>query len=272
MKNYGKDLFKGTASYYAKYRPVYPPELVRFLVNRYSLDGTGRLLDLGCGTGQLTLRFADWFERITGIDPEEEMLIEAKRRSEDARIGHCEWIGGRAEDYVRSLSHDSIRLVMIAKAFHWMDQQTVLGQLYEAIAPGGGVAIIDAYHPGQQLEPWQEETERIVKKWYGEERKAGNTVYAHPPISYEERMNQSPFQTEVIHLPVHTVKWSIESIIGNLYSTSCGRPVYVNEFKGAFEKDLHRALQKLNEKNEFQEHIGLNLILGMKEAEKRSKQ
>ncbi|WP_175989457.1 hypothetical protein [Bacillus sp. Marseille-Q1617] len=59
MTNYGKGLFEGTAGYFSKYRPLYPSFLVRFLVNRFSLNGEKRMLDLGCGTGQLTIRFSD---------------------------------------------------------------------------------------------------------------------------------------------------------------------------------------------------------------------
>ena len=51
-------LFAGTAWHYARYRPGYPPAFLDDLTQRLGLDGTGRLLDLGCGTGQLTLPLA----------------------------------------------------------------------------------------------------------------------------------------------------------------------------------------------------------------------
>ena len=40
-------MFKGTAPFYARYRPGYPPELLVRLAATARLDGTGRLLDLG---------------------------------------------------------------------------------------------------------------------------------------------------------------------------------------------------------------------------------
>ena len=40
-------MFKGTAPYYARYRPGYPPELLVRLAATARLDGMGRLLDLG---------------------------------------------------------------------------------------------------------------------------------------------------------------------------------------------------------------------------------
>lgn len=51
--NPGQSLFAGKASYYARFRPGYPKVFFDEVVQRFHLDGSGRLLDLGCGTGQL---------------------------------------------------------------------------------------------------------------------------------------------------------------------------------------------------------------------------
>ncbi|MDB5084485.1 MAG: methyltransferase, partial [Bacilli bacterium] len=81
--------------------------------------GTGRMPDLGCGTGQLATRFTDWLEEIVGIDTEQEMLVEANRLSNENRVGNVRWLQGKAED--RASDAGTFRLVTIAKSFHWMD-------------------------------------------------------------------------------------------------------------------------------------------------------
>ncbi|WP_353615266.1 MULTISPECIES: class I SAM-dependent methyltransferase [unclassified Mycobacterium] len=45
------------------------------------LDGAGRLLDLGCGTGQLALPLAGHVTEAVGVDPEADMLTEATRQA-----------------------------------------------------------------------------------------------------------------------------------------------------------------------------------------------
>ncbi|AZB41775.1 class I SAM-dependent methyltransferase [Bacillus sp. FJAT-42376] len=263
MTNYGKNLFKGTAAYYSKYRPVYPSSLIRMLVDRFRLDGKGQLLDLGCGTGQLTLRLSDWFEKMIGVDPEEEMLGEAERNRLAARVEHCEWKPGKAECYLKGVQTEKYRLVLMAKSFHWMDQSAVLASLYSQVDEEGGIAIVDAYDSNQEPEPWQLELDRIVKKWYGEERKAGKTVYAHPSMSYEERVSRSGFHAEVLRLPAYQHVWTADSIIGNLYSTSYGSIRWIED-RESFETELREALLRIHPDDAFMEEIRLTVILGQK--------
>ena len=99
MKDYGEDLFKGTAWYYSQYRPLYPASLIRYLISKFSLDGKGHMLDLGCGTGRLSFRFSDWFEEIVGVDTEREMIQEAIRLSREIRVENIEWLNGDLEKY-----------------------------------------------------------------------------------------------------------------------------------------------------------------------------
>ena len=82
-------MFKGAAPYYARYRPGYPPELLDQLAVAAGLDGTGRLLDLGCGPGPLAVPLARHFDEVVAVDVEAEMLAELPPgiRAIEARSG-----------------------------------------------------------------------------------------------------------------------------------------------------------------------------------------
>jgi SAM-dependent methyltransferase len=67
-------LFQGTADYYARYRRPYPEVVIALLVERFHLDGSARLLDLGRGTGLLALPLAPRVAEVVGLDPQPEML------------------------------------------------------------------------------------------------------------------------------------------------------------------------------------------------------
>ena len=72
-------LYAGSAPYYAVGRVSYPIALAEALAEQLGLDGSGRLLDVGCGPGSLTLLLAPWFEQATGVDADQDMLAEAKQ-------------------------------------------------------------------------------------------------------------------------------------------------------------------------------------------------
>ncbi len=73
------DLFERTAAYHACYRPGYPSEVFDRIRSAVRLTGTGRLLDLGWGTGQLALPLHADFEEVVGLDAGPEMIAEAQR-------------------------------------------------------------------------------------------------------------------------------------------------------------------------------------------------
>ena len=56
-------VFKGTAQYYATYRPAIPAQVISHLGTCFDLDGSGMLLDMGCGTGQSTFALAPLFKK-----------------------------------------------------------------------------------------------------------------------------------------------------------------------------------------------------------------
>lgn len=263
MKDYGKDLFTGTASYYSRYRPIYHASLIRFLVRRFSLDGNGKMLDLGCGDGRLTLRFVDWFEQLVGVDMEPEMIQVAKNLSKEVRIENTEWFIGDIEKYKREYN-TTFKLVTIAKAFHWMDRASVLEYLYDIISVGGGIALIDNYAPNKILLPWQKKVAKVVEQWYGSERRAGNTTYTHPTVSHQEIIAKSKFDLEIHSLPMYEQLWTIDSIIGNHYSTSFGSKRFLGENVNLFEKHLKEELLSIEETGIFKEPIHLSVKLALK--------
>ncbi|SFM67718.1 Methyltransferase domain-containing protein [Psychrobacillus psychrodurans] len=263
MKDYGDNLFKGTAWYYSRYRPLYSSALIRYLRFKFSLDGNGNMLDLGCGDGRLSLRFSDWFEQVVGLDSEPEMIQEAERISKEIRGKNTEWLIGDVEEYKRN-NNMTFRLVTIAKAFHWMDRPRVLDSLYEMIVDGGGIAIIDNYSPNEVLLPWQQTVQEVVKQWYGNERRAGNITYSHPTVSHEEIISRSKFELEIHQLPSYEQIWTLDSIIGNHYSTSFGAKRFLGEKVDLFEEHLKDELLTIDNNGVFKEQINTSVKLALK--------
>ena len=102
--------FEGTAEYYAVGRPPYSAQLADTMARELSLDGTGQLLDVGCGPGVLVLSLARLFGQMTALDPEPGMLQEGQRRCQQAGVANVRWVQGVAED-IAALNLSSWRVV-----------------------------------------------------------------------------------------------------------------------------------------------------------------
>ncbi|MEU2037075.1 class I SAM-dependent methyltransferase [Nocardia niwae] len=139
MSDAPDDLFAGTAWHYARYRPDYPRPFFDDLVRRLRLDGTGRLLDLGCGRGQLTVPLARYVAEAVGVAPEPAMLAEAARRAQAEGIGNVAWRQGSSADLPGGFGR--FRLVTMGRSFHWMDRGRVLAALSGVVDDDGAVVI-----------------------------------------------------------------------------------------------------------------------------------
>ncbi len=97
-------LYAGSARHYAIGRVSYPAEVATALAVALELDGSGRLLDVGCGPGSLTLLLAQHFAEAIGVDADADMLIEAARLAEERRVRNVSWRHLRAEELPAGLS------------------------------------------------------------------------------------------------------------------------------------------------------------------------
>lgn len=125
------------------------PRYERLWVQRVSLGPTraavrealagepaGRLLDFGCGTGQLRDELPDW--DYTGVDASPAMIAEARRRRPDARL-----VCGDAQSFDAPPAH--FDAVVCAHAFPYLpDQPAALARLVNWVRPGGQLLLAQA--------------------------------------------------------------------------------------------------------------------------------
>ncbi len=88
-----------------------------------------RILDLGCGDGQLTLRIAATGARVEGVDASAEMVVGARARGVHAVLGNAE-----------ALPHGDgvFDAVFSNAALHWVrDQDAMMAEVHRVLRPGG---------------------------------------------------------------------------------------------------------------------------------------
>ncbi|OGN88474.1 MAG: hypothetical protein A2158_08135, partial [Chloroflexi bacterium RBG_13_46_14] len=239
MSSHYKDTFKGTAWYYARYREGYPEEFFELLRSKFSLSGDDRILDHGCGTGQIAIPLAGSVKEVVAMDPEPEMIAEGREQAALSGVKNITWINSGSED-LPSLREKlgEFNLVTIGTAFHWMDRKKTLNDLYGMITRNGGIVVagnnsIWTEHPYE----WQTVIKDLIKKYLGEERRAGSGVFKSPGSRHEEVIKESLFK----HMETWKYLWTristLDEVIGNLYSTSMANPTVLGEKKEAFESE-----------------------------------
>ena len=85
---YDPSFYGGAAVHYRCGRLPYSPQLEALLGAELGLDGSGRLLDVGCGPGILTVRLAGLFEGAVGLDPDQAMIAEGRRAAQERSLAN----------------------------------------------------------------------------------------------------------------------------------------------------------------------------------------
>jgi SAM-dependent methyltransferase len=156
------DRFRHAAQHYLSGRPAYSPALIRRVAQHTGLDGSQRLLDLGCGPGQLSLAFASWVAQAVAVDPEPAML-EIAAQFGAGIAPNVEYRQGSSYDLGPEFG--TFHLAVIGRAFHWMDRSDTLARLDTLLAPRGAIALFNTSHLDDPLRPWARQYRALLDSY-----------------------------------------------------------------------------------------------------------
>lgn len=231
-------LYRGSAPYYARGRLPYPQALVDAIRDELSLDGSGRLLDVGCGPGSLTALLAPHFADTVGIDADAAMVREAERAVAGARFVQL-----RAEQLPAGLG--TFRVVTAAQSFHWLEP-SVAHTLHELLEPGGSFVHIGATtHEGDGNVP-RDEIAGLVRRYLGEERRAGAGVLPGGTRGDERELLESYGFSNRRALEVargEVFERSDDDVVASVFSLSSAAPHLFGDRLADFERDLRALLR-----------------------------
>jgi SAM-dependent methyltransferase len=246
---YDPTIYLGAAAHYRLGRPPYSPELEGVLARELGQDGTGRLLDVGCGPGILTVRLAPVFSEAIGLDPDPDMLTEGRRAADEVGITNIQWIQARAED-LPAAAAGSYRLVTFGQSFHWTDERRVAETVYDMLEPAGALALIVHTVEGRPPPlpagtpiPHAEIT-ALVEKYLGSRRRAGQGT---PPVRthrFEDLLVGTRFGApRSIFAPgIPDLLRDAESVLAGYFSFSWAAPHLFGPHVEEFSNDVRALL------------------------------
>jgi SAM-dependent methyltransferase len=139
-RSYGK-VFNEVAVEYDRNRPAYPDALVDLACEVAGIGDGDRVLEVGCGTGQLTRSLLARGLRVTALEPGDQLILLAEENLKDA--GDVEFVHARLEDM--QLPRESYEAVFSASAIHWVDPGLSWWKIADALAPNGTLALIQYF-------------------------------------------------------------------------------------------------------------------------------
>jgi SAM-dependent methyltransferase len=122
-----------------------------------------RILDLGCGTGDIARRLAPHVAQVDAVDPSGPMIARGQALP-GGRHPNLHWIESSAESYTEDVAYSGrYALVVTAESLHWMDWYTVLPQIRRCLTPRGRMAIVSGR--GFRNEPWHAEAHPLIVRY-----------------------------------------------------------------------------------------------------------
>jgi SAM-dependent methyltransferase len=199
------DHFSRLASEYATCRPGYPAELFAYLAELAPRRDLA--WDCAAGTGQATLPLTRWFRRVVGTDASAEMIAQAPSdRRIEYRVAPAEQSG---------LDPESVNLVTVAQALHWLELEPFYKEVERVLVRGGVLAVWT--YGVTRLE--DDVLDGIVSRFYSKvvgpywptERRHVESGYRTLPFPYVELLPPA-FAMRV--------EWSVEALAGYIRTWS----------------------------------------------------
>ena len=126
------ELFTGKAEDYARFRPSYPDQVLQFLKSRIP---EGNILDVGAGTGIFTGLLSRGYKNVTALEPNKNMREKFMQNFPGIP---CLEAAGESTP----LPENSVDLITIAQAFHWLDEEKFKKEAGRILKNNGKAAVI----------------------------------------------------------------------------------------------------------------------------------
>jgi SAM-dependent methyltransferase len=157
-------VFNEVAPLYDEVRPRYPAAIVEAAIAGAALPAGASILEIGCGTGRITLPFAERGYAILALEPGDALAALARHNCRaHGRVTVEEstfeaWLpNGRLFD-----------MVLSAQAFHWIAPDAGCAKAASVLVPGGALALVWNLDVSEDTDFW-----RATKPVYD--------AHCHPP-------------------------------------------------------------------------------------------
>jgi SAM-dependent methyltransferase len=156
-----RTIFDEDAERYDRARPRYPEQVFDDLGELTGEGPGGRILEIGCGTGQATVPLAERGYEIVAVELGANLTEVARRNL--ARYASTDVIRAGFEDW--DLPPDPFDVVFAATSWHWLEPRTRTAKTAAALHPGGSLAILNTHHVQGGTEQFFVDVQSCYERW-----------------------------------------------------------------------------------------------------------
>jgi SAM-dependent methyltransferase len=275
---YDPTQYLGAAPHYRRGRPPYSPELDATLVRELGLDGRGRLLDVGCGPGILTVRLAGLFDAAVGLDPDADMLEQGRLAAAESHVPGISWVRATAEE-LPAAAPGPYRLVTFGQSFHRTDELRVAETVYDMLEPGGAMALIAHAAEARPVPPSpgapaipHDEMRALVARYLGSLDRSGMGKAAFRDHTWQDILAETRFGEVEEHFApgIPDLMRDIDSVISGYLSMSWSAPHLYGAQLDDFVAEARALLESRTEDGLFWDWPGdTAIVIGRKAKETR---
>jgi len=154
--------FDEVAELYECARPTYPEALVADLVARAALREASTALEIGAGTGQLTVSLARQGMQLVVVERGANLVRMLAQNV--AAFPQVKTVVADFDNW--DIPPDRFDSVIVATAFHWLDPATRVLKCARLLRPGGALAIVDTrWGAGVKSDRFSEESQACYARW-----------------------------------------------------------------------------------------------------------
>lgn len=227
-------LFDSVAEIYHETRQSYAEEVVRWVIETAGLGDGAAVLEVGCGTGQLTAELARLPLATTAIDIGPAMIEVARRHlPKEVRFATSPFEEFEAADA-------SFDLVISATADTWIDPDVFGARSARLLRPGGWLAIMSVFEDYD--EPFRS---ALIAAWVRRSPDNAAWIRTPPPPAAERIASCGLFEPAVEKTHARRTHLSPERVM-NVERTRSTYLDYDPETRESFDAELREALSGMS--------------------------
>ncbi len=237
-----KTTFGRISELYEKTRPSYPQALIDDIITFSSISQNGKILDVGCGSGQATLPFAQHGFNVLGIDISQDLVGIARNKCTkyvkvDFQIAPFEEV---------KLPESSVDTIVCGMAWHWIAPEIRYKKAIKLLKQGGTLALF-WYHQDKTKSTLVSEIREVFgKHGHAESGPTGTRVHLLVKEICEELKQNTEFTPIELREYAEELKYTKEQYL-NLISSYGWFQTLTEEKQHALTKELEQPLKKYEE-------------------------